>query len=291
MTTTRGPLARVRRLLAASHPGPTVAVTVLAGILAAALQFSPERLAVVMVAVLAGQLSIGWSNDWLDAARDREVGRSDKPVAQGLVSVAEVRRAALVSVVIAVAVSFALGLGAGLAHTILVASGWAYNVWLKRTPASVVPFLVSFGLLPAVVTLASPEPAAPAWWAVTVGAVFGVAIHFTNVLPDLDDDAATGVVGLPHRLGRRASGLVAFVALAVAASLVAIGQLTDPAGLSPLRIAIALGGAVVTIGIAVLGARRVLTRAPDRGLFRLIIVAGLVVTVQLAFAGTTLVAA
>ena len=37
----------------------------------------------VTAAVLAGQLSIGWSNDLIDARRDRAVGRTDKPLAVG----------------------------------------------------------------------------------------------------------------------------------------------------------------------------------------------------------------
>ena len=36
-------------------------------------------------------------------------------------------------------------------------------------------------------------------------AALGSAAHFVNVLPDLADDAATGVHGLPHRLGPLAS--------------------------------------------------------------------------------------
>ena len=37
----------------------------------------------VAVAVLAGQLSTGWSNDWFDAGRDTAVGRTDKPIVAG----------------------------------------------------------------------------------------------------------------------------------------------------------------------------------------------------------------
>ena len=34
----------------------------------------------------ATQLAVGWVNDWLDADRDRQAGRRDKPVAVGEVS-------------------------------------------------------------------------------------------------------------------------------------------------------------------------------------------------------------
>ena len=44
-------------------------------------------------AVLAGQLTIGWGNDLVDAERDRQVGRADKPLAHGELSTAAVRLA------------------------------------------------------------------------------------------------------------------------------------------------------------------------------------------------------
>ena len=150
---------RVRTLALSSHPGPTVAVTLLSVVLGVAVGMAPPRVLGLAVAIVTGQLSIGLSNDWIDAERDAAVGRTEKPVAQGLVSVATVRAAALVCRVVSTALSFGLGAGAGVAHLVLVASGWAYNAGLKRTALSVVPFVVSFGLLPAVVTLAQAEPA------------------------------------------------------------------------------------------------------------------------------------
>lgn len=283
--------ARATALALSSHPGPTVAVTALSVVLGVAVGMSPLRVAVLALAIVAGQLSIGWSNDWIDAQRDRAVGRTDKPVAQGLVTVGTVRTAAIIAVALSMAISFALGLWAGVAHLVLVASGWAYNAGLKRTAWSVVPFIVSFGLLPTVVTLALPEPAVAAPWAIAVGAVFGISIHFTNVLPDLADDARTGVVGLPHRLGRVASGIVAFLALAVAAVLVLVGPWVSDAlaGAAAMPSPVAIGGLVASLAIAAWGIALVVSRPPSRLLFRLIIVASLLIAVQLGLGGTRLI--
>ena len=41
----------------------------------------------VAAAVLAGQLSVGWLNDYLDADRDRAVRRADKPVVTGALTI------------------------------------------------------------------------------------------------------------------------------------------------------------------------------------------------------------
>ena len=75
----------LRGLVLATHAGPTVAVTTVATLLAVAAGVTPGRTVLLAVAVLAGQASIGWSNDWLDAGRDRAVARADKPVVQGTV--------------------------------------------------------------------------------------------------------------------------------------------------------------------------------------------------------------
>jgi 4-hydroxybenzoate polyprenyltransferase len=277
----------VGAVLRSSHPGPTLMVTVLTVVLGLTVGVPAGRLAVVAVAVLAGQLAIGLSNDVIDAERDRSVGRRDKPIARGIVTARTVLVIAIVCAVIGFGLPFTVGLGTGVAHAVLVASGLAYNAGLKATPASVLPFVVSFGVLPAVVTLADAPPAAPALWALGVGAVFGVAIHFTNVLPDLADDARTGIVGLPHRLGRLRAGLVAFGALAVAAGLALVGQLTlGPGGAGGP--ALALVGAAVVVALAGVGAAAVLQGRSSRLLFRLIMASALLLVAQLAVGGAAL---
>lgn len=281
-------LAQRARLLALStHPGPCAAVTTLAAVLGFGVGLPGTTVVVVTLAVLVGQLSIGLSNDWIDAERDAAVGRTDKPVAQGLVPRRLVRGAALITAALTVVASLALGVEAAAAHLVLVGSGWLYNAAFKRTPVSMLPFMLSFGLLPAVVTLALPTPQWPAWWALAVGAIFGISIHFTNVLPDLDDDARTGIAGLPHRLGRVRSGVVAFGALALAAVLLLVGPvLTGGGGVSVLAVV----GLVASVAIATTGVVLVLTRPPGRLLFRLVIVASLLIAAQLVLSGTELVA-
>jgi 4-hydroxybenzoate polyprenyltransferase len=281
--------SRARLLLASSHPGPTVTVTVLATVLAAAAGRPLPVVVLVALAVLAGQLSIGLANDWIDVDRDRAVGRTDKPVALGRISVGEVRAAALGTAAVAVVLSLLLGPVAAAAHIVLVAAGWAYDAGLKRTAFSVVPFLVAFGLLP-VVSVAAGGGQLPAWWAVATGAVFGVAIHCTNVLPDLVDDAATGVRGFPHRLGLRLSGVVAFGSLMLGAVLVLLGQVVgdDPVGGAGVVLAVVATVAVLVLAAA--GIRLVLTGPPTRTLFRLVIASSLVLVVELGLAGARLVA-
>jgi len=265
----------VAALLLSSHPVPGAAVTAVALTLAIAVGLEPWRIVVVTLAFAANQLSIGWSNDWIDAERDRVSGRRDKPVARGDIEPVTVRTAAFAALAVSALLAFLLGPAAGAAHLVFVLSAWAYNAGLKSTALSVVPYVVSFGLLPAVVTLAAPEPRFAAWWALLAGALLGVAAHFTNVLPDLEDDSRTGVRGLPHRLGLRGAGITAFAALALGAAVVAAGSGGAPA----------VVGLSIVLLLSAIGVILVVRRRISRALFVLVLVAALVLVAMLAASG------
>ncbi len=216
-------------LARACHPGPTVAVTLLSVLLAVRADLSGPDVVAVGAAVLSGQLVIGWANDVLDAGRDRRVGRSDKPVATGEVAVGTVVTAAGVALVACLVLSASLGWRAGLCHVaLLVGSGLAYDLGVKATAWSWLPYAVAFGSLPAVPTLAQDPSELPAWWVVAAGAALGVGAHLVNVLPDLEDDEATGVRGLPHRLGARVSQVGAAVLLLAASVALVLGPGSPP---------------------------------------------------------------
>lgn len=266
-----------------SHPGPTLVVTAVALTLGIAAGLEPWRIAVLSLAILCGQLSVGISNDAIDAARDTATGRTDKPIARGDVSVRVAWVAASGALALALVLSCVLSWAMALAHLIALGSAWAYNAGLKSTPISVLPFMVSFGLLPSLVTLSAAEPSVAAAWAWIAGAALGVAIHLTNVLPDLEDDARTGVRGLPHRLGRRVSAVIAAIALVGGAVAALIGP---DAGIT------AFGAAVfaAVVVIATAGLVLALVRPPRRAVFRLVMLAALLLCVQLAATGQALLA-
>ncbi len=228
-------------LLRAAHPGPAVAVTGLGGLLAAAAGASPGRVALVVAAVLAGQLSIGWSNDLIDAARDRRVGRTDKPIATGELDERLVRAACALSLLAALPLSFACGLLASTVHLVTIAAGWAYNLGLKSTVLSWLPYAVAFAALPVFVSLAVDDVVPPGWMPLA-GALLGVGAHLVNVLPDLKDDAATGVRGLPHRIGARWTAPVAVAVLALASVVIVVGAPVDswPVAVTALGLVAAL---------------------------------------------------
>lgn len=213
-------------LLTASHLGPTVAVTGLSALLCLAVELDPWRSVLLVIAVLAGQLSIGWGNDLVDLRRDQRSGRTDKPLATGELDLRTVQIAAVIALGMAVLLPWSLGPAAAAVLLLVVLGGQAYNLGLKRTAWSWLPYAVAFGSLAAAPGLAAGADVA--WWVPTVGALLGVGAHLVNVIPDLDDDARTGVSGLPHRLADRfgASGVsIIAVALFVTASAVVLAAL------------------------------------------------------------------
>lgn len=272
-----------------------MAVTTVTLVLALSAGLPAGRVVLVTLAMLANQFSIGLSNDWLDAGRDTRASRTDKPLAVDRLSSVLVRNVAFACVVISLGLSLALGWWVFLAQVIGIASGWAYNLGVKATPLSFVPYTVGFGILPAIVTLAlqpstlisptlaSPSPALPAPWVVAVAAVLGIAAHFANAMPDIEADRAEGILGLPQRVGARACGIITYVVLTVGATIAFFG----PGGAITLAQWVGLGVNVVIAAVGVwLVARRSPSQSPSRLTFQLIMVAALANVIMIAAAGT-----
>lgn len=238
-------------LLRATHFEPSLAVTAFATLLALAAGRGAGTVWVA-AAALAGQFSVGWANDWLDAERDRLTGRRDKPLATGLLRDATVRRAALVALAATVPLSLASGPRAAAVHLLAVGLGWAYDLGLKGTAWSVLPYAGAFGLLPVFVSLGLPGGGPGPWWAPAAAGLLGAGAHFLNALPDLADDAATGVRGLPQRLGAVPS-LVAGAALLGAGILVV--ALGPDGGLGAAGAALLVAGLTCVAAAVLAGAR------------------------------------
>lgn len=241
-------LRPVRGLIAACHPGPALAVTAGITILAAALGCGPQGTALVLLAILTGQLSIGWVNDAHDAPSDRAAGRSEKPVVRGWISEGALWTAASIAVALCIPLSiWAAGPIGGLAHLTAVASAWAYDLWLKTTVWSWLPYVVSFGLLAPFLThsLTPPQSAAP--WSVATLSLLGLGAHLANGIPDIEGDRRTATEGVVGRLGGRWATLLSVTTLIAAAALV-VGQI----GLSTAASVAVLAGVAAALTSAAL---------------------------------------
>ncbi len=270
----------VTALLGSCHPEPTLAVTVVAGALSASSGRDVRGVLAVGAAVLAGQLSVGWCNDYLDRERDRQSGRGDKPVAAGQISARLVGGAAVAALLLCVPLSLLSGPLAGSLHILAVLSAWAYDIRLKSTALSVLPYAVSFGLLPAFVVLGRPGAHGVPAWLVVTGALLGSGAHFANVLPDLDDDARTGVRGLPHRLGPAGSRIAAALLLLAASAVLAFGPAGSPGMVGYAAPAMAAAALVTGLALA--------RRAGSRAMFRASLVVAVIDVALLLLRGPTL---
>jgi len=253
-------------------------VTAFAAATALAAGLGGPRTALLTAAVLAGQLSVGWCNDYADRGRDRVAGRADKPIVGGAVSGRVVGRAAAAAIAVCVPLSLLLGVRPGLVHLAAVASAWSYNLRLKFTRLSPLPYLVSFTLVPPVLVAASLPGSPPVRWPVAAATgVLGVSAHFANTVGDEQADRRTAVRGLPQRLGPRRSILLSSGALVVGGVLLRFGAQL------PFWSSLAAGvGIVVGVAGGVLAARR--HSEGSRAAFRLNLAAtGLLV---LAFVGS-----
>jgi 4-hydroxybenzoate polyprenyltransferase len=203
-------------LLRCGHPAPAAAVTVLSGLLGILVGHDLGGLAVVAGVVGLSQLAVAWGNDAIDAGRDRTVGRTDKPlVAQWPQGRPYVAAAAVIASLAMTALAFAAApVRAAVAAFAGLVSAQLYNWPLKATAFSIVPYIVSFAAIPYFIV--ASVPAAPPMALVVAAAAFGGAAHLLNAVPDLADDDATGVRGLPQRLGAQRARRTAAALTAVA---------------------------------------------------------------------------
>jgi 4-hydroxybenzoate polyprenyltransferase len=172
-------------------------------------QFSATDSLFIAFAVLLGQFFVGWSNDLIDFPRDKAAMRMKKPLVAETITDAKLRISIGVALLGALIVSLLspLGVNGTAIHFLGLLSATAYNLKLKSTLLSVVPYMVSFGALPWAIYIAAGTK--PPTWIVLGFVLISSAFHFLNVLKDLESDIAQGVLGLPQVLGRRKSIAIA----------------------------------------------------------------------------------
>ncbi|CAB4939582.1 MAG: hypothetical protein F2840_04070 [Actinobacteria bacterium] len=212
----------VAGFLRACHPGPTVAVTVVITAFAWSVGWRLPGIALLLVTVLVGQLSVGWSNDAHDAGLDAASGRTSKPTVGAQVTARALWSGALAALVVSFALSWIVaGPVGGTFHVFSVAMAWLYNLRLSRTAWSWLPYALAFGAVPGFVTYGlDGQP--PTLWSSFCFAIIGVSAHLANALPDLQSDTEAGMGGLAVHLGRRRSVLVCWTLLAAGTAVLAL---------------------------------------------------------------------
>ena len=213
-------LAQGYVFLRAAHFGPTVIVTITTFLLAIS-QYSIIDALIVALAIFAGQLVVGWSNDFIDAPLDIAAQRTKKPIVSKELKPEQLKKSIVFALIAALLFSLfsPLGITGTLVHFLGILSATFYNLKLKPTILSPLPYIVSFGALPWAIYL--PAGNQPPLWLFIDFMIIAVAFHFFNVLKDFQWDINQGILGLPQRLGKNASLFIS-ISLVISALLVFI---------------------------------------------------------------------
>jgi 4-hydroxybenzoate polyprenyltransferase len=187
------------------HPLPSLMTVLASGafVVLAARGVPPVgTLALLLVIEVCRQFSISAYNDYFD--RYSDAGRSEKPVATGEIRPQVAWGIGAAFGVASLVLAATLGLPLLALTAIGLAGGLLYDVGLKYTALSWLPFAVAFPTLPLWAWVGvHPAGDFPArlWWVAPVGAVLAIGIHMADTMPDLVSDHAAGVRGIAHRLG------------------------------------------------------------------------------------------
>lgn len=223
-------VGRVVRAARVIHPFPTalnVAATLaLAGI--AEDGFPPlSVLARLGAAMFCAQAAIGAVNDYCDRELDART-KPFKPIVRGLIEPRTTLLLAAACSIAAGGLAATFGLASILAGAVGLAAGLAYDVRLKRSVLSALPFMVALPALPFWVWLSLDRFTPALWWLLPFAPLAGLAVHLSNTLPDLEADRSAGVRGLAHALGTRASIALAWGSFAAAIALaIVFGSFLD----------------------------------------------------------------
>jgi 4-hydroxybenzoate polyprenyltransferase len=214
------------------HPFPSLLVAVVTAAITCLASPHDHALAAQLgFGMLFFQFSIGVTNDIVDAEVDR-AGKPWKPLARGVIGR---RTAVLLAAGCAGAgllITASLPTGAWLIGALGLACGLAYDVYLKRTVLSWLPYAIAFPLIPVWAYVAADAWQAVLWWVFPFGAALGLALQLANQVPDIAADRAAGVRGAPQRLGVSRSSGIAVALFGIVASgvvLVLLGRSTPHA--------------------------------------------------------------
>jgi 4-hydroxybenzoate polyprenyltransferase len=207
----------------------------------------------MLAAMLGGQVAIGALNELRDAEHDA-LHQPWKPIPARLVAPGTVAPIIAGSLAVALAAGAALGWWPLALLALGTGSGIVYDLWLKRTPLSWLPYLVALPLLPiwAWLVMDSFEPRL--LWLYPFGGLYVLAVHLAQSLSDIEGDRASGGHGVAVVLGERGSqiaiwGIAFGTALAMPAGALVIGR-------RPVWALLASSIAIGLFAFGLIGARR-----------------------------------
>jgi 4-hydroxybenzoate polyprenyltransferase len=213
------------------HPFPSLLdglVSAAVAALAGAPPIDAIRLGVAMTAL---QFGIGATNDVVDAPRDAG-HKLGKPIPAGLVAPATARAIAIGGFAAGLLLSVPSGPWVVALAVVVIAIGLLYDLGLKGTAWSWLPFAVGIPILPVFGWLgATGSLPAPFAVLVPVAVAAGAALAISNGLVDVERDRAAGASSIALAIGPGRAwilhlALLVGVGVAAVASVAAWGRST-----------------------------------------------------------------
>jgi 4-hydroxybenzoate polyprenyltransferase len=239
----RSPGGRIRSLIFLGHPGPSLLVTVVfVAIAGLAGRGVPDATRVLQLVgtMLPIQLCIGVVNDVVDLAADA-VAQPYKPLVRGVLRRSTAAWIGLVLGAVGLGVAATINLATlGLAAAVLGA-GLTYDLGLRRTVLSWVPWWGGMAVLPLAAYASAGAIPARLLIVIPLSALIAVGLHLANALPDIDSDRLASVRSLPVIVGGGTARWAGPATLAAAALLALV-----------LAIPLGQAGPLLFAGIAVL---------------------------------------
>ena len=206
-----------------------------------------DRAGLLGLAMFMLQASIGTLNDLVDLERDR--GRkTGKPLPRGLVSIGAARSIFAGSLALGLLLSVLAGFAVAGVALLGLAAGYAYDLRLKTSPWSWLPFAIGIPLLPVYAWLGATGRIPGAFLVLVPLAVLGgAALALANELADDERDRGAGVETAVGALGavrawRLGALLQVVVVLIAGGSLVVSGAPIVALGASDASIALTMIG-------------------------------------------------
>lgn len=222
---------RLRALLELPHPWAILVVllaTALFGLLATGGDPDGGRFSLLLLGMLGGQLAIGALNEYQDRALDA-LSKPRRPIPSGLVTPGTALALVGLGLLLMLVAGAMLGLASLSLLVLGTGAGLIYDLWLKRTRWSWLPYLIALPLLPVWVwvSLARFEPRLLLIY--PLGAPMVLAIHLAQSLPDAESDQRAGVRSMITRLRRERAFLIANLVALLSAAVVGLAAilLTD----------------------------------------------------------------
>lgn len=258
--TIEGMVRKIRAYLVLPHLWAVVTVVMATGVfglIASDGDPPPGRFALLLLGMLGGQLAVGALNEWCDREADA-ITKPWKPIAAGDISPREALGVTAFGLALMIACGALLGFWEFTVLAIANGSGLVYDLGVKRTPLSWLPYLVALPLVPIWAWLVMDGFEPRLLWLYPIGGLLIVATHLSQVITDIEGDRRQGERGLGVVLGERSANTLLWSAAFASTLLVGLGAVW--LGERPIAGIVAAG----VIGLTLLAALILYSHQPDR---------------------------